>query len=291
MNSRRLLVAVLVSAALACEERAPRTVVAAPADAERPPGVAAPGPRDADAGDANAGGTATPPAGPGGAAGAGPGAPTAPEALVAQVDAMKADLAKADKPLEILVTLGGLYFQQRRYAEAIDWYAQASALAEPAWKAYLALPAKARAAPAPKAAAEACTRTAERGFSELTREARTRAKRDAAGAAACYREALAPAIVARIQRGNALLLAGEADLAIAEHEAVLARVPDQPEALWFLGLALAETGAGDAAKLTRAKEVLRRVGELQPEGPHAADLPLALAEVDRRLAAATSARR
>jgi tetratricopeptide (TPR) repeat protein len=243
------------------------------------------------------------PPGPGAPAGA-PGAPASPmpegspgqgapssAELLAQVEAMKSRLASAPKSLEILLALGNLYFQERRYPDAIGWYDEAIALAEPVWKDYLTLPERAREKEPAPAVQQACARTEARGFEPLATEARTRARRkDLAGAGFCYRAALEPSIGARIQRANAKLLSGDAAGAVADHEAVLARIPDQPDALYFLGLALAETAKGNVLQLERARALWRRVAELQPNGPYAEDLKLATAEVERRIAAAQSSR-
>jgi tetratricopeptide (TPR) repeat protein len=270
--------------ALAACERERRTVVAAPADPERREDVAtaptdAPPPSGASAGT----GRPAPPAE------AGPGTTPTPSELLAQVEAMKGELAKREKPLEVAVAIGNLYFQHARYEDAIGWYAQAIDIAEPGWKAYLALPAASRAgAPAPP---KECAPGPRREYAELSREAAARAKRDPKGAAACWSIALAPSSSARIQRGNARLLTGDADGAIADHEAVLARVPDHPEALWYLGLALAESAEGDVAKLTRAGETWDRLEKVQPEGPFSNDLALARAELARRIAQAKGAPR
>jgi tetratricopeptide (TPR) repeat protein len=284
---RALLLASLV--AIAACEREPRTIVAAPADPPRSvrevPAQSADTPPPDPASPAAAPGA--PPPAPGGQS---PGVPSSAE-LLAQVEAMKSRLATAPKSLEILLALGNLYFQERRYPDAIGWYDQAVALAEPVWKDYLALPESARRKEAAPAVKQACARTEARGFEPLAEEGRARArKKDPAGAAFCYRAALEPAIGARIQRGNAKLLADDAAGAIADHEAVLARIPDQPDALYFLGLALAETAKGDVGKLERARALWRRVAELQPNGPYSESLPLATAEVERRIAAAQSSR-
>jgi tetratricopeptide (TPR) repeat protein len=292
MLPRRSILPLTLVALAACE-REPRTIVAAPADPPR--SMETPAQR-AD----------TPPPSPGAPAGA-PTAPAAPAApapgappgeappssaqLLAQVEAMKGQLASAPKSLEILLALGNLYYQEQRYRDAIGWYDQAVALAEPVWKDYLALPRGAREKEPAPAVQKACARTEARGFEPLVTEARARArKKDLAGAGFCYRAALEPSIGARIQRANAKLLAGDAAGAVADHEAVLARFPDQPDALYFLGLALAETAEGNVLQLERARALWRRVAELQPNGPYSEDLKLATAEVERRIAAAQSSR-
>jgi tetratricopeptide (TPR) repeat protein len=289
MTPLRAVLTLSLATALAACERESKTIVAAPADppsSTRAPAqpADAPPPAPGAPGDAS-GAPMTPPP-----AESGQGLPSSAE-LLAQVEAMKGKLASAPKSLEILLALGNLYYQERRYPDAIEWYDQAIALAEPVWKDYLALPPAAREKEPAAAVKQACTRTEQRGFEALAKEASARArKKDAAGAGFCYRAALEPSIGARIQRANAKLLAGDERGAIADHEALLARIPDQPDALYFLGLALAETARGDVAQLERARALWKRVAELQPNGPYADDLKAATAEVERRIAAAQSAR-
>ncbi|WP_049768501.1 lipopolysaccharide assembly protein LapB [Anaeromyxobacter sp. Fw109-5] len=285
MTPLRALLTLSLATALAGCEREPKTIVAAPADpprSTRAPAEPADAPPPAPGAPDGARGAPMTPA-PGAP---GQGLPSSAE-LLAQVEAMKGQLASAPKSLEILLALGNLYFQERRYPDAIGWYDQAVALAEPVWKDYLALPAAAREKEPAAAVKQACTRTEQRGFEALAKEASARArKKDVAGAGYCYRAALEPSIGVRIQRANARLLGGDERGAIADHEALLARVPDQPDALYFLGLALAETARGDVAQLERARALWKRVAELQPNGPYADDLKLATAEVERRIAAA-----
>ncbi|WP_243338495.1 tetratricopeptide repeat protein [Anaeromyxobacter soli] len=286
----RALLPVALAFALAACEREPRTIVAAPADPPRPTGGVPAQRADAPPPSPAAPPPAGAPAAPAPGAGEPQGLPSSSQ-LLAQVEAMKGQLATAPKPLEILRALGDLYYQERRYADAIGWYDQAIAVAEPAWKDYLALPAAVRAREPSPAVKQECTRSEKRGFEPLVRAAEARARRkDGAGAAFCYRAALEPSIGARIQRANAKLLAGDAPGAIADHEEVLARIPDQPDAMYFLGLALAETANGNIGQLERARALWKRVGEVQPNGPYTDGLMMATGEVERRIAAAQSAR-
>jgi tetratricopeptide (TPR) repeat protein len=205
---------------------------------------------------------------------------------------MRAEVDRREKPLEVLVALGNLYFENGRYPDAIGWYGQAIALAEPGRRRYGALPQAVRAkakASCPSAAPRAGA--PRPGYAELSAAAEAREKRrDLAGAAACWRAALAPAVAARVQRANAYLLSGDPAKAIAEHEAALADAPDDPDALWFLGLALADSAQGDVARLERARSLWHRLEQVQPGGPHAAELPVARAELERRIATAMRGR-
>jgi len=270
----RLGPAVLLAAVLvACGEREPEMIVAAPASPAPAPG-AAPVPAPAPA--------PPPPelAAPGGA-------PPSSAQLLAQVEALKGQLADAPKTVEILTALGDLYYAHERLGDALGWYDQAVDAAAPAWKAYLALPAAARKAAPPAGAKARCARGPERGHAELSAEGRALARAgDRAGAAACYRAALEPAILAEVHRANAWFLVGDTKRAMAGQEAVLARVPGHPEALYFLALFLGDTAGEDVAQLRRARALLDEVGRVEIPAGRRADLVRASEELDRRISAA-----
>lgn len=274
--------ALLAAAALAlgaCGDGKPRTIVAAPAvtPPASPSHPQGPGPVGPQA--------ITP-----GSAGEGPaqeGAPPTSAQLLAQVEALKGQLEGAPKTVEIMTALGDLYYENQRLADALSWYDQSVEAAQPVWKAYLALPASARAATPPQETRERCARGPARGHAELAADARAHAaKGDAGAAAACYRSALEPAVLAEIHRANAWFLAGDARRAVAGQEAVLARVPGHPEATYFLGLFLAETAGEDVAQLRRARALLEEVARQGVPPQRATDLRHATDEIDRRIATA-----
>jgi hypothetical protein len=265
---------------LACGER--DVIVAAPAST--PPSATKGGSPAQPSG--SPGGT-TPgqaPSTPGPAAAVG--APSSAE-LLAQVEALKGQLAGAPKTVEVLTALGDLYYEHQRLPDALSYYDQSVGAAQPAWKEYLALPAAAREAATPDASRERCARRPGRGHAELAADARAfAAKGDARGAAACYRAALEPAVLAEIHRANAWFLAGDPRRAIAAQESVLARLPGHPEASYFLGLFLADTAGEDVAQLRRARALLADVARQGPTPGRAADLRAASEEIDRRIASA-----
>jgi tetratricopeptide (TPR) repeat protein len=260
----------------ACGERKPEMIVAAPASpAPGPAAAPAPPPAPVDA----------PPAPPG-AAGAAGGLPSSAD-LLAQVEALKGRLARAPKTVEILAALGDLYYEHQRLADALSWYDQAVEAAKPVWSAYLALPAPARAAEPSAELRARCARGPARGHAELAADARAlAAKGDRAAAAACYRSALEPAVLAEVHRANAWFLAGDPRRAIAEQEGVLARVPGHPEATYFLALFLADTAGDDVAQLRRARALLDDVARLGLPPHRADDLRGAQEEIARRIAEA-----
>jgi tetratricopeptide (TPR) repeat protein len=259
-----LALALALAVTPACRER-PREERSAPSP-QQAPAPAAPGEADA-------------------------GAPSASE-LIARVDALKERIKDRPKTLEILVTLGDLYYQNGRPEDAVDWYRQAIAFAAPDLERLDALPRAARtAAPSPKAVAACGSERGERRTHEaLSSQAQAFERaRAAADAAYCWRAALAPALDAQARRGGALLLLGNADEALADEAAVLAREPSHADALFFEGVALAGTARGDREKLSRARDDWRRMAEAHPDDPRAERARQGAARLDAILASAGGA--
>jgi tetratricopeptide (TPR) repeat protein len=206
------------------------------------------------------------------------------KALLAEVDALKGQLAGLPKTVEIMTALGDLYYEHQRLTDAVEWYDQAVEAAQPTWKVYLALPEPARAAGAPAGVQDRCARGPARGHAELAAEGRAlSAKGDRPGAAACFRAALEPAVLAEVHRANAWFLEGHARRAIAGQEGVLARVPGHPEASYFLALFLADTAGDDVAQLRRARGLLDDLVRRGAPPPRSDELRNALEEIDRRI--------
>lgn len=190
--------------------------------------------------------------------------------LLQKIEQMKAELASKPKTLEIQVALGNLYYENQRYLDAIGYYKAAIEQAEPEWKKLDALPPPKKGEKPSEAAKKACTRTEKAQFQALIAEADAAAKKgDAAAARYCYREALAPTVVARSRRANSFFLAGNSDQAIGEHELVLARDPVNAESLFYLGAILFDSADGDVKKLERARATWEKLLQADPKNPRA----------------------
>jgi tetratricopeptide (TPR) repeat protein len=192
-------------------------------------------------------------------------------ALLERVEALKAVIHDRPKTPEILLALGNLYFQNGRYLDAIDWYRQAVEHAAPALARLDALP-RGRGARLSAKAREACDRATAKPTYDALVAAADRARRADASAeeAYCLRQAVLPALDAQARRGNAFLLAGNPDQAVAEESAVLAHDPDHADALFLTGALLAGSAAEDPAKLAGAVDAWRRFLRLHPDDPRAA---------------------
>jgi tetratricopeptide (TPR) repeat protein len=214
-------------------------------------------------------GTAAP-GGNGDAAGASAGAES-PRALLDRVEALKGAIQGRPKTPDILLALGNLYLQNGRPLDAIDWYREALEQAAPALARLDALAAARGRRPSARAR-EACDRTtAKRGYDALL-EAAARARRSGASAdeAYCLAAAVAPALEAQARRGDAFVLAGNPDQALADARAVLARDPDHADALFLSGALLAAGAAADPAKRAAAADAWRRFVRAHPDDPRAA---------------------
>ena len=189
-----------------------------------------------------------------------------PKALLAEVDRLKDQLKDRPKTFEVLSALGNLYYENGRYLEAVDSFRQALLLSAPIEAEDEALRKK-----GVKAALDLpveCRRSGPSyGLLEIAPVAR---KLDEPRQLRCLDAALEQALGARARRGNSLYLIGNPDGALAEHKRVLARSPDYPESLFFVGAILLEKSRGDKALLEEGKRYWRRLLEVAPDHPRAA---------------------
>ena len=198
--------------------------------------------------------------------------------LLAAVDAMGAAKDKP-KPFDVQSAIGNLYYEGARYLDAVDAYRLALATSLPIENELLALEAN-----GVKAAADLpieCRRSGTTyGLEQIAEAARKVVATDPAKALRCLREAVAPAILARARRGNALYLAGQPDGALAEHKRVLLLEKDYPESLFFVGAITLEQSKGNKEQLEEGKKWWRRLLEVAPEHPRAAVVKESLPKAD-----------
>lgn len=178
--------------------------------------------------------------------------------LLVKLDQMKAALKARPKTAEIEFALGNLYYENGRWPDAIDSYRQLLARAEGPLSRYQAL----RNHPhQPIAAKDArCGDGSDRmTFDALVEAADAKTQGGNVSAALmCYEAALLPMTLAFTRRGNAWYLIGNEERAIADHERVLAILPEDPDSLFFLGAILFEGGEGDVPRLKQAKGYWQR---------------------------------
>ncbi|MFL5274347.1 MAG: tetratricopeptide repeat protein [Anaeromyxobacteraceae bacterium] len=208
-----------------------------------------------------------------------------PRALLERVEGLKAAIRDRPKTPDILLALGNLYLQNGRPLDAIDWYRQALEQAAPALARLDALAAARSGRPSARAR-EACDRTtAKRSYGALVAAAE-RARRAGASSdeAYCLAAAVAPALEAQARRGDAFVLAGNPDQALADARAVLAREPDHAGALFLSGALLAAGAAADPAKRAGAVDAWRRFLRAHPDDPRAQRVREELGALDARAA-------
>lgn len=123
----------------------------------------------------------------------------------------------------------------------------------------------------------------------------TGAQIDATAAAKAIEEYVAaetdPAKKAKAQAslGDALFQSGKIDEAVAAYQQILTGAPDNLDAMYGLGLALAADPNADAAKMTQARDMLQKFSSKAPEThPRKAEATEAIAALNEALKAASS---
>jgi len=195
--------------------------------------------------------------------------PSDPKKLLAAVDALSGAQRDRPKPYEVMTALGNLYYENGRYLDAVDILRQAIEKATPIQAAADALRARG-IKPAAALPAACLPRTPDVGQEQIAAAAKKLEPTDPAAALRCDDEAIASLNDVRARRADALYLIGQPDAALAEHQRVLARQPDAPESLFFVGAITLEQSNGDKAKLEEGKKAWRRLLEVAPKHPRAA---------------------
>lgn len=185
--------------------------------------------------------------------------------LLRELDAMP-DLPSRDKPFDVALSLGKLYYAHGRYAEAVTYLQQAAEKGEPARKLWLeqSKAAQARKLDLPTAQEAGCADEAM-SFEERVEHAKGLANAKQTGpAATCARLAVRPVMEQRNILAAAQYLTGDSDAALKTLEGNLEATPDDADALYFQGSILLETRGDEVPALKRAKAAFERVAELRP---------------------------
>jgi tetratricopeptide (TPR) repeat protein len=191
-------------------------------------------------------------------------ATTSSKALLAEVDRLKDQIKDKPKTFEVVSALGNLYYENGRYLEAVDAFREAEELSAPAQAEADALRQKG-VKPAADLPAE-CRRSPDYGLARIAEAAR---KLDPPHRLRCLDTALELAVQDTARRGNSFYLIGNPDSALAEHRKVLARSPDHPESLFFVGAILLEQSNGDKKQLAEGKKYWQRLLKVAPDSPRA----------------------
>lgn len=209
-------------------------------------------------------------------------APSADE-LVKKLDST-AGLKESNKPFEIAASLGRLYFGQGRYGDARTYYLQAVAGAEAARTLYLAQKKAVGAKALPSAADVGCTPGPDATLAQLEAKAAGLAKaKNAPGAVACLKAALAPLMEVEVMLGHAQFLAGDTAGAVATYGRALETFEANVDARYARAAALLDTQGDDVKALATAKTDFERVLADAPTSPRAANAKRLLARTTAAL--------
>ncbi|WP_163870172.1 tetratricopeptide repeat protein [Myxococcus eversor] len=197
-------------------------------------------------------------------------APPSAEELLRQLDSTEG-LQGREKTFEIAASLGRLYYLNGRNAEAVTYLLQADERAKSVRDLFLAQRKKLGKATLATAEAAGCGFTTGQAVESMGAVAQERAKKgDVAGAAACARAALEPALETGVMRANALFLTGDTAGALGAYVAVLEVEPKHEEALYGRSAVLFETKGEDLAALKQAREGFEAVQAMNPTSSRAA---------------------
>ena len=178
-------------------------------------------------------------------------------------------LVGSEKPFQVAVSLGKLYYASGRFKEAATFLRQAVEKGEPLRKLYRERRAVAGRRDLPKVEKAPCGLAVEMPLEEQG-TAIARATKDGAAAASCARLALVPVLDAEQLLSGALLLTGDHSGARQSLERVLEITPDDADALRSHAAVLFESAGDDVAQLKKARAEWERSLALEPNAPNAA---------------------
>jgi tetratricopeptide (TPR) repeat protein len=202
--------------------------------------------------------------------------PGSSKALLAEVDRLKDQIKDKPRTFEVLSALGNLYYENGRYLDAVDAYREAEEHAAPAQADADALRKKG-VKPAADLPPECRRSGPEYGLRKIAEASR---KLDPPHQLRCLDTALEMAIEDTSRRGNSFYLIGNPDSALEEHHKVLARSPNHPESLFFIGAILLEQSNGDKKQLAEGKKYWQRLLKVAPDSPRASIVRETLPKAD-----------
>lgn len=211
-------------------------------------------------------------------------APSADE-LVKKLDST-AGLKESTKPFEIASSLGRLYYGQGRYGDARTYYLQAVSGAEKARALFLAQKKLAGNKALPSAADVGCTPGPDATLAQLEAKAAALAQaKNAPGAVACLKAALAPLMEVEVMLGHAQFLSRDPAGALATYAKALETFDANVDARYARAAALLDTQGDDLQALAQAKADFERVLADAPTSPRAGNAKRLLARTTAALEA------
>ncbi len=214
-----------------------------------------------------------------------PNRPPSADELVKKLDAT-AGLKEKDKPFEIAASLGRLYFGQGRYRDAQTFFKQAVDGAQDARMLYLAQKKVAGGRPLPNAADIGCTPTADVTVVALHEKAKVlAAAKNAPGAVACLKAALAPVAEVEVLLGHTQFLLHDAGAALFTYTRALDTFEANADARYARAALTLDSFGDDVAALNRAKADFERFLADVPTSPRAPTAKRLLERTNAALAA------
>ena len=208
-------------------------------------------------------------------------APTADE-LVKKLDATSG-LKEKDKPFEIAASLGRLYFGQGRYTDAQTFIKQALAGADAARTLLIAQRKLAGTRPLPAATEVGCEPKADVTLVALHQKAKAlAAAKNAPGATACLKAALAPLMELEVMLGHTQFLLHDAAAALFTYNRALDTFEANSDARYARAALTLDAFGDDVAALGRAKADFER---FLTDAPTSARAPNAKRLLERTTAA------
>lgn len=197
------------------------------------------------------------------------GPPPSMEELIGRLDAQK-DLKKQDKPFDVSFSIGKLYYQNGRLADALDYLKDAQRKTEPLRKLYVEQ--KKKAAALKQAVPKTCS-IPPSSLEALSEKANQLAKGgDSAEAAACAFLALAPLQELEGFLSKTLVIQNNFEEALTSFERLLSVFESDVAGHYGRAMVLIETRGNDLASLRVAEKDIQRVLELAPHSYEARQL-------------------
>lgn len=195
--------------------------------------------------------------------------PPSADELVKKLDATEG-LKEKDKPFEISASLGRLYFGQGRYPDAQTFFKQAVTGAADARALYLVQKKLAGTKPVPGAAEVGCTPVPDVPLVALHEKAKAlAAAKNAPGAVACLKAALAPLMEVEVLLGHTQFLLRDPGAALFSYTSALDTFESNGEARYARAALTLDAYGEDPSALGRAKADFERFLSDAPTSPRA----------------------
>lgn len=216
---------------------------------------------------------------------AAPAVPPSADELVRKLDAT-AGLKEKEKPFEISASLGRLYFGQGRYADAQTFFKQAIAGAEDARTLFAAQKKAVGTRAIPGATEVGCEPKPEVTLVVLHEKAKTfAAAKNAPGAVACLKAALAPLMELEVMYGHTQFLRHDAAGALFTYNRALETFEANGDARYARAALTLDAFGDDVVALGRAKADFERFLADAPTSPRAPNAKRLLERTNAAIAA------